>query len=44
MSYSIMTYSVEIYFADLLNNCAISGGDPKSVVKMLTILYIVILP
>ena len=31
MGYSILTYSmVEVYFADLLNNCAISGGKPIS--------------
>lgn len=34
MGYFILTYSmVEVYFADLLNSYAISGGNPISVLK-----------
>ena len=45
MGCSILTYSmVEGYFADLLNNCAISGGNPIIVLKKKAILYMVIPP
>ena len=45
MGYSILTYSmVEVYFADLLNNCPISGGNPIGVLKKQAILYMVIPP
>lgn len=45
MGYSILTYSmVEVYFADLLNSYAISGGNSISVLKKQAILYMVIPP